>query len=94
MGELARLLNEIRKDPAVERVSFDVGFLNSVGITLEKRGFEETRLFLWDSHFKGNLERQAIILLDVLKKIEDVDMLRGNRTISSHVIRKMGRVLR
>lgn len=94
MGELARFLSEIRKDPNIEKILFDTSFLNSVGLILEKRGFEETRLFLWDSHSRGDLEKQAIALLGILGKMEGVDMLRKNRVISSHVIRNIHRALK
>ena len=94
MGELARFLNEIKKDVYPGNISFNTGFLNSAGIILEKRGFEETRLFLWDSHFRDDLERQAIVLLNVLRKMEDVDLLKKNRAISSHVIRNMDKALK
>jgi len=65
-----------------------------VGRTLEKRGFEETRLFLWDSHSREDLEKQAIALLGILGKMEGVDMLRKNRVISSHIIRNIHRMLK
>jgi len=94
MGELARFLSEIRRDPDIKRVLFDTSFLDSVGRTLEKRGFEETRLFLWDSHSREDLEKQAIALLGILGKMEGVDTLRKNRVISSHIIRNIHRMLK
>ena len=94
MGELARFLNEIRKDVYAGNISFNTCFLNSAGIILENRGFEETRLFLWDSHFREDLERQAIVLLNVLGKMEGVDLLKKNRAISSHVLRNIDKALK
>ena len=94
MGDLAKFVREVRQRPEVKNQFFDAKFLNNVGCVLEKRGFEEARLFVWDSHFKGELEKQAVTVLALLGEMEKVGSLRNNRAIGGHLIRNMGKVSR
>lgn len=94
MGDLSKFLSEVRKRPEVKNQYYDGKFLNNVGCILEKRGFEEAKLFVWDSHFRRELEKQAVVVLGILGEMEKVAPLRNNRAIGGHLIRNMGKVSR
>jgi len=94
MGDLAKLLREIRQRPEVKNQYFDNKFLSNVGCVLEKRGFEEAKLFVWDSHFRRELEKQAVVVLGILGEMEKVAALRNNHAIGGHLIRNIGKVSR
>ncbi len=87
MGEIRGFLGRLKRHPAVRNQVYSKDFLYSVGRTVEKRGFEEARLFLWDSHYRGDLESQAVSLLGVLGEMEDVAVFRRNRALSGRVIK-------
>jgi hypothetical protein len=94
MGDLAKFLREIRQRPEVKNQFFDAKFLNNVGCVLERRGFEEARLFVWDSHFRGDLEKQAVTVLGILGEMEKVEPLKKNLAIGGHLIKNIGKVSR
>lgn len=92
MGELTRFLRTIRTRPDVRNQFFDQAFLKGVGLTLEKRGFAEAKLFVWDNHFRSDLEKQAVILLGILGEMEKIEAFKKNRAMGGHLIKSMGKV--
>ena len=92
MGEIRSFLGRVRRHPGVRGQVFNKDLLNSVGSTVEKRGFEEARLFLWDSHYRSDLEGQAVALLGVLGEMEEVSVFKRNRALSGRVIKSLHKV--
>jgi len=60
MGEITRFLRFIREHPGIKGQFFDPTFLHSVGRSVEKNGFDEAKLFLWDSQYDGRLENRRL----------------------------------
>jgi hypothetical protein len=92
MGEVAQFLRFVREHPGIKDQFFDPAFLHSVGRTVEKRGFDEARLFLWDSQHQGHLEKQALALLGIISEMEDIETFRKNPALGGHVIRSIRKV--
>lgn len=92
MGEIAQFLRFVREHPKVRDQFFDPAFLHSVGRTFEKKGFDETRLYIWDSHQQGNLEKQALALLQIIAEMEEIEAFHNNPSLGAHVIRSIHKV--
>lgn len=89
MGELAKFLRDLRQHPELGDHFFEPRFLNNVATVLEKRGYEEVKLTLWDTHLTTHQEKQATVLLDVISHMEAVPPLKKNRALAAHLIRNM-----
>jgi hypothetical protein len=87
MGELIRFIDEMRADPRIGLVRFSRGFLEDVGNVLYRRGFDETRLFIWDHIDREDLRGQALPLLLVLDKMEGLKRVRDDRSIGRYIIK-------
>ncbi len=92
MGEIAQFLRFVREHPSVRDQFFDPAFLCSVGRTFEKRGFDEARLHLWDSHHQGRLEKQAVALLQIVAEMEEIEAFHKNPALGGHIIRSIHKV--
>lgn len=92
MGEVVQFLRFIQEHPGIKDQFIDPRFLHSVGRTVEKRGFGEAKLFLWDSHHQGHLEKQALALLDIVTEMEEIEAFRKNPALGGYVIRSIHKV--
>jgi|GEM_PF-1173681 len=95
MGELAIFMGKIRNDPRIAKIRFTSSFLEDVGNILNRRGFNEARLFIWDSRERRDLERQTLPLLLILGEMEKVKKIEEDRAVGKYILRnKLGLLLR
>ena len=92
MGELAQFLRFVREHPGIKDQFLDPTFLHSVGHNVEKNGFDEAKLFLWDSQQTDRLEKQALALLDIVAEMEVIEAFRKNPALGGHIIRNIHKV--
>jgi hypothetical protein len=92
MGELAQFLRFVREHPGIKDQFFDPTFLHSVGRNVEKNGFDEAKLFLWDSQQMEHMEKQALALLDIVAEMEVIESFRKNPALGGHIIRNIHKV--
>lgn len=92
MGDIVNFLHQVKNNPEITKQAFNPHFLSNAGIILENRGFEEAKLFLWDSHFTEDLEQQSLVLMKMLSEMEDLDMFRKNRVLAGYLIKNIHKI--
>ncbi len=91
MGELAIFMDRIRNDPRVAKIRFSSSFLEDVGNILDRRGFDEARLYIWGLRERRDLERQVLPLLLILGEMEKVRKIEEERAIGKYILKnKLG----
>jgi len=91
MGELAIFMDRIRNDPRVGKIRFSSSFLEDVGNILDRRGFDEARLYIWGLRERRDLERQVLPLLLILGEMEKVRKIEEERAIGKYILKnKLG----
>ena len=93
MGDLAQFVSEIKNFREIRDNDFDEHFLDHAGTLLEHRGFDEVRLYLWDSHHKRNLEKQALAMLSVVGKMEEHKLFHENKTLAGYLVRHIHKLV-
>ena len=80
---------DIKNNPRIRDVKFTSEFLDDVSSTLEKRGFHETKLFLWDNTHKEDLRYQSEALIFLIGKMERLERIKRDRSIATYLLREM-----
>jgi hypothetical protein len=93
MGDLAQFVTEIKAVPGIRNHLFDEHFLDHAGTLLETRGFDEAKLYLWDSHRSRKLEKQAIFMLSIIGEMEKLEIFRENRTLAGYLVRNIHKLV-
>lgn len=87
MGELTDLVDRLQGDERITGVKFSPSFLEDVGNVLERRGFDETRLFIWQHKDRSDLMRQIPPLLLIIEEMEKVGKIKEDRTLAKYILK-------
>jgi hypothetical protein len=93
MGELTVLAEKLRSDPRVAKTRFSSAFLEDVGNILERRGFSEARLFVWENRDRGDLGPQVQPMLIILDELEKVPVIEEDKALGCYIIKNKLRLL-
>jgi hypothetical protein len=87
MGELTDLVDRLQCDDRISSVRFSSSFLEDVGNTLEQRGFNEARLFIWQHRDRADLMGQIPSLLVILDEMEKVSGIKKDRALAKYLLK-------
>jgi len=87
MDYLFDFFNRISEEERIKRTRFNQYFLENVADVLSLRGFDETKLFVWDNLGNGNTHEQINNLLIVLNVMESIPELRKDLKLCGYIIR-------
>ena len=63
MPDVQEFIEKVRKNPEISGVRFNRIFVESVADYLEKRNYEETKLFIWEQSDRRDIKLQIKPLL-------------------------------
>lgn len=93
MGDLTQFVREIKSLPGIRDHLFDEHFLEHAGTLIENRGFHEAKLFIWDSHMRSDLEKQAILMLSIVGEMEELEMFQRNRVLAGYLVKNIHKLV-
>lgn len=65
-----------------------------MGEVFEKHGFGVTKMFLLEKRKRKGLKYQADALLEIIKKFEDYNEIKQNRSIGRYIIKTLNTLRR
>ena len=71
----------------IQNTKFRNTFLNNVGDIFERYGFGATKMFLLGKRESRDLRQQADALLRLIKKFEEYEEIKQNRSIGRYIIK-------
>jgi len=86
------LWTHIMNDTRVTKTRFNPYFLTQAGEILSKRGFHETRIFLWDSCGDRRLREQAQAILYVINMMESASDIQTDRSKGRFLIKQISMI--
>jgi len=89
MIALGDIWSDINSDPRVINVRFNRRYLRMIGNLVERRGFHETKLYLWDNLNRSDLEYQSSALLSILSRLEREEEIRGDNTTAGYILKEL-----
>jgi len=89
MIALGDIWSDIKNDPRVINVRFNQRYLKMIGNLVERRGFHETKLYLWDNLNRPDLEYQSSALLSILSRLEREEEIRGDNTTVGYILKEL-----
>lgn len=87
MDDIFEFLEKIRNDNRINGVRYSQHFLDEVARILSLRGFDDARLFLWDSLNREDVQGQINSILITLSKMESVKNLKNDLKLCGYIIR-------
>ncbi len=89
MIALGDIWGDIKSDPRVINVRFNQRYLRMIGNLVERRGFHETKLYLWDNLNRSDLEYQSSALLSILSRLEREEEIREDNTTVGYILKEL-----
>ncbi|OYT54944.1 MAG: hypothetical protein B6U72_01075 [Candidatus Altiarchaeales archaeon ex4484_2] len=89
MIDLDDIWTDIREDRRFMKTRFNSLYLREIGGLLDRRGFIETKLHLWDNTSRDDLRPQASILISIISRLERDKGVRKNNGTGGYILKEL-----
>jgi len=89
MIDLDDIWTDIREDRRFMGTRFNSTYLRKIGGLLDRRGFIETKLHLWDNISRDDLRPQASILISIISRLERDKGVKKDNGTGGYILKEL-----
>jgi len=89
MIQLDDIWSDIKGNRRFMKTRFNPNYLRYVGDLLDRRGFHETKLHLWDNTSRNDLRLQASVLISILSRLERDKGVKKDNGTGGYILKEL-----
>ncbi len=89
MIDLDDIWADIREDRRFMGTRFNSVYLRQIGGLLDRRGFIETKLHLWDNTQRDDLRHQASVLISIISRLERDKGVKKDNGTGGYILKEL-----